>query len=177
MFFKVVSSVFSIVSGERRLLSRRRCMAPCVTLSFVWLERSDDIKTANLFSFGGSEMPAFSHPMESTGASFNDLIFRICCRTFSQFSGGLTGLTSILGLDFVRGSLILGLPYANSSISGRILNFWSSGSVFATNSGFLDLFFLTKTRSSDTEVDSGFGLCSDDVISDLIDVSTLVCIL
>lgn len=41
-----------------------------------------------------------------------------------------------------------------------------------TGSGFLDLFFLTKTRSSDAEVDSGSG----DVISDLID-DTLVCIL
>lgn len=101
-------------------------MAPWVTWSFVWLERSEDINTANLLSFGGREVPAFSHPMESTGASFNDLILRICSRTFSQFEGGLTGLTWVLGLDFVRGRLILGFPYANSSMSGRILvNFWS----------------------------------------------------
>lgn len=99
-------------------------MAPWVMLSFVWLERSEDIKTANLLSFGGRELPAFSHPIESTGASCKDLISRICSSTFSQFEGGLTGLTSVLGLD--RGRFITrGLPYANSSMSGRIPNFWS----------------------------------------------------
>lgn len=39
-------------------------------------------------TLGGREVPAFSHPMESTGASSDDLIFRIPSRTLSQLSGG-----------------------------------------------------------------------------------------
>lgn len=43
-----------------------------------------------LITFGGKKLPAFSHPIESTGASSEDLIRRMSSRTSLQLAGGST---------------------------------------------------------------------------------------
>lgn len=48
-------------------------------------------------TLGGRKLPAFSHPIESTGASSEDLIFLIPSSTSSQFGGGPPALDGDVG--------------------------------------------------------------------------------
>ena len=51
--------------------------------------------TRENYTLGGRELPAFSHPIVSTGASSEDRILRIPSRTFIQFGGGSPVLTKL----------------------------------------------------------------------------------
>lgn len=55
--------------------------------------KKSSLQEAN-FTFGGRRLPAFSHPLESTGASSDNLIFLIPSRASSQFAGASTARKS-----------------------------------------------------------------------------------
>lgn len=52
-------------------------------------EQNDRDIVSKLVTLGGKDMPAFSHPIVSTGASPADLIFIIPSKISSQFAGTL----------------------------------------------------------------------------------------